>query len=191
MKSLRLVFALLIAVVGFAVLAQDDMMTPSVTVSDQLSLDGTVTISEVVSDGPGFIVIHADADGIGGVIGFRAVNDGTSVNVSVPIDTSMATPTLYAMLHSDTGEVGTYEFGAVEGADGPVAVDGEVVTPAFNVELVRAYDQIADGSVMIANVVTQQDGFVVVHAEMDGTFGAVIGVAPVSCWRKCRHRSGY
>ena len=41
--------------------AQDDMMdVPSVEVADQLSLDGTVVIDIAYSEGPGFIVIHAD-----------------------------------------------------------------------------------------------------------------------------------
>ena len=31
------------------------------------------------------------------------------------------------MLHYDTGEAGVYEFGEVEGADGPVVVQGDIV----------------------------------------------------------------
>jgi hypothetical protein len=115
------------------------------------------------------------------VIGNRAINDGMSVNVSVPIDATMATPVLYAMLHTDTGEVGVYEFGMVEGADGPVRdADGNVITPPFNVEVMRAYDQFADGSVTMAAVSTAQDGFVVVHAGVDGAPGPVLGAAFVS-----------
>jgi hypothetical protein len=182
MKSIRFILVLLIATSSFIILAQDDMMTPSVTVSDQVSLNGHVVIDEVMSEGVGFIVIHADNDGApGAVIGFRSINDGMSANVSVPIDATQATTTLYAMLHTDTGVVGEYEFGAVEGADGPVAVDGAVVTPAFNVEVVRAYDQMTMGnSINIASVVTAQNGFVVVHADNNGAPGPVLGVAPVT-----------
>ena len=173
--ALTLVTALLISVA--AVGAQD--MTPSVTVGDQVSLDGTVTIAEVVSNGPGWIVIHADADGPGPVIGWTAVEDGMNADVEVELDAAGVTPVLYAMLHTDTGEEGVYEFGEVEGADGPVAVDGNVVTPAFNVEFVRAYDQLADGTVNIASVATAQNGWIVIHAAADGSPGPVIGFAAV------------
>jgi hypothetical protein len=104
--------------------------TPLVTVADQAVRDGTVTIAQVVSNGPGWIVIHADANGgPGPVTGYAAVKDGVNVNVVVKIDTAKATPVLYAMLHTDAGTVGTYEF---PGADKPVMVDGKMVSPPFS-----------------------------------------------------------
>lgn len=106
-------------------------MTPSVTVSDQPIVDDTVTVDKVVSEGPGWIVIHAQADGKPGpVLGHTAVVDGENTNVVVELAAEGRTDTLYAMLHTDAGTVGTYEF---PGDDGPVSVDGAVVTPAFNV----------------------------------------------------------
>jgi predicted lipoprotein with Yx(FWY)xxD motif len=104
---------------------------PAVAVDDQPAESGIITISEVVSDGPGWIVIHIEADGAPGtVIGFSPVVDGTNSNVEVEIDTAQATPNLFAMLHTDAGAVGTYEF---PGADGPVMVNGEMVNPSFSV----------------------------------------------------------
>jgi hypothetical protein len=106
-------------------------MTPSVTVSDQSIEGGTVTVDNVVSDGPGWIVIHADEDGSpGAVIGHSAVADGENMDVEVEIDTMQATETLYAMLHTDAGTEGTYEF---PDDDMPAQVDGEVVVAAFTV----------------------------------------------------------
>ncbi|MEO0561555.1 MAG: hypothetical protein AAF125_05555, partial [Chloroflexota bacterium] len=175
-KSLFFVVgAVFTALFALSVGAQD-MMTPSVTVADQVSTDGTVTIAEVVSEGPGFIVIHAQADGsIGPVIGNTAVSNGMNNNVVVDIDTAAATSTLYAMLHTDTGEIGVYEFGQVEGADGPVAVDGAVVTPPFTAEILDASDQFVDGTVTIDAVTISQDGFVVIHEGDAESFGPVIG----------------
>lgn len=179
-RRLIVVLAALLLLPVLSVFAQDDMMTPSVTVGDQLVLDGTVTIDSVVSDGPGFIVIHRDNEGsFAEVIGYAPVGPGENVNVRVEIDTAMATPVLYAMLHSDTGEVGVYEFGEVEGADGPVAVDGEVVTPAFGIQMLEASDQFVDGSVTIDSVILDEAGFVVIHAGDAESFGEVIGFAPV------------
>ncbi|RME44433.1 MAG: hypothetical protein D6791_13180 [Chloroflexi bacterium] len=104
---------------------------PSVTVADQPIVNGTVTIAEVVSDGPGWLVVHAQKDGKPGpVLGHSAVSDGVNTNVVVKIDVSGATETLYAMLHTDAGTVGTYEF---PGPDVPVKVEGKIVTPSFKV----------------------------------------------------------
>ncbi|MCO6449240.1 MAG: hypothetical protein J5I90_00500 [Caldilineales bacterium] len=110
-----------------------EAITPSVLVEDQDAGGGMVTISEVVSAGPGWIVIHAQADGSPGpVIGYSPVVEGSNEDVAVEIDLAGATETLYAMLHVDAGTVGEYEF---PGDDGPARVDGQVVTPPFNVTL--------------------------------------------------------
>ena len=176
--SLFTAILMLLAVPVFA----QDMMTPSVTVADQVVTHDQVIIDEIYSEGPGFIVIHADNEGsFGAVIGHRAINAGTSVNVAVDIDVTMATPVLYAMLHSDTGEIGVYEFGTVEGADGPVAVDGEVVTPAFNAAIISVYPQLIDmNTVHVHSATVAEDGFVVIHAGDAESFGAVVGFAPIS-----------
>ena len=158
-------------------------MTPSVTVDGQVVVDDNVRIEEVVSDGSGFIVIHNAADDgtFGDVIGYAPVDSGITHNVVVDIDTTQATDTLFAMLHTDDGVVGEYEFGAVDGADGPVIVNEEIVTPTFNVEIMSVSDQFIDNTVIVDTVVMSQDGFVVVHADNgEGAPGDVIGVAPIS-----------
>jgi hypothetical protein len=161
-----------------------DAMVPSVEVSNQVSLDGSVWVTSAYSDGPGFVVIHIDnGEGAPGpVIGNAPLNPGQNFNIRVWIDAAQATPTLFAMLHADTGEVGVYEFGTVEGADGPVRdAAGNVITPPFNVDLIQADDQlISDNSVTINAVVAQADGFLVIHQGVDGAPGPVAGVAPVS-----------
>jgi plastocyanin len=104
---------------------------PSVLVADQELVDGTVTVAEVLSDGPGWLVIHAQADGNPGpILGYSPVASGPNNDVVVELDLSAATRTLYAMLHTDAGMVGTWEF--PDGPDVPVTVDGQVVSPAFN-----------------------------------------------------------
>ena len=172
---------ILVLAVTFPAFAQD-MMSPAVVVDGQVVVDDTVRIDEVVSDGPGFIVIHAadDEGGFGDVIGHTRVTSGVNKNVVVHIDTANATDTVFAMLHEDTGEMGTYEFGTVEDADGPVTVDDQLISPTFNVAILSANDQFVDGSVMIDSVVMAEDGFVVIHAGDEDSFGEVIGFAPVS-----------
>jgi len=106
-------------------------ITPAVTVADQAIMHGMVTIAEVVSAGPGWLVVHAQQDGNPGpVLGYSPVNEGENADVTVMIDVAQATETLYAMLHTDAGEVGTYEF---PGVDGPVSIGEQMVNPAFAV----------------------------------------------------------
>ncbi|HWR67159.1 MAG TPA: hypothetical protein VN364_13660 [Bellilinea sp.] len=114
-----------------AAAATPTVMAAKVTVSDQSVDGGQLTIAQVDSPAAGWLVVHAQADGKpGAVLGYSAVKAGTNTNVVVTVDDSEATPVLYAMLHTDAGTVGTYEF---PGADGPVSVNGEMVSPAFNV----------------------------------------------------------
>lgn len=114
-----------------AAAASPTVMVARVTVSDQSVDGGQLTIAQVDSPGAGWLVIHAQADSKPGpVLGYSAVKAGTNTNIVVTVDDSEATPVLYAMLHTDAGTVGTYEF---PGADGPVTVNGEMVSPAFNV----------------------------------------------------------
>jgi hypothetical protein len=109
--------------------AQAMTYTPGVTVKDQTIDDARVVIADVVSAGPGWIVIHIDAKGSPGpVIGWAAVREGDNIDVTVAIDASKATPILYAMLHVDAGKVGVYEF---PGADVPAMAGGKMVSPGF------------------------------------------------------------
>ncbi len=106
-------------------------LTPSVSVSDQELTNGAVTIAQADSPGPGWMVIHADNGGKpGAVIGHAQLQAGENDNVVVQVDESKVTPSLYAMLHEDAGQVGAYEF---PGPDAPVLLDGQMVSPAFQV----------------------------------------------------------
>jgi hypothetical protein len=160
--------------------AQDEnTLVPAVEVSGQASVDGTVFIERAAITEPGWLVIHADADGAPGpVIGFRAINAGDNFQFNVPVDVARATPTLYAMLHTDDNTIGEYEFGEVEGADGPVTVDGAVVTPSFEFDAVLAADQFVteDNTVTVPAVVAQNEGWMVIHADNgEGGPGPVLG----------------
>jgi plastocyanin len=108
-----------------------EMNEPAVSVNDQAVLDSRVTIAEVVSRGPGWLVIHLNADGKpGAVIGYAAVKEGTNRDVVVAVDGRRATGGLFAMLHTDAGTVGTYEF---PGPDVPVMASGGMVNVPFAV----------------------------------------------------------
>ena len=107
-------------------------LQPSVTISDQVIQNGTVTIPQIVSNGNWWLVIHRqNSDGtMGEYIGETLIKNGINTNVEVKINMSLATPVLYAMLHEDHGVIGVLEF---PGPDVPVMVNGQMVAPTFNV----------------------------------------------------------
>jgi predicted lipoprotein with Yx(FWY)xxD motif len=108
------------------------VLQPSITVSDQAIQDGAVTVSQVVSSGNWWLVIHKqNPDGsMGEYVGATLIKNGVNTNVVVKIDMTRATPVLYAMLHEDHGVIGQLEF---PGPDVPVMVNGQMLTPQFNV----------------------------------------------------------
>ncbi len=164
-------------------------ITPSVTVEDQDASGGTVTVPDVTSAQLGWIVIHADGGGSPGpVIGYTQVQEGDNANITVDIDLDAATETLYAMLHVDAGTTGTYEF---PGDDVPARVDDAVVVKPFHVTLpevsmdeitpaITVEDQDASGgTVTVPDVTSAQLGWMVIHADADGSPGPVIGYTQV------------
>lgn len=116
----------------------------AVTVEDQALENSTVTIDGVLSEGAGWLVIHAEADGAPGpILGRTAVEAGYTSGVVVEIDTENATEKMFAMLHVDAGTAGEFEFPG--GDDVPARdADGNVVTPPFVVDLGMA--EAADGA---------------------------------------------
>ncbi len=167
---------------GFFLAAASAWAAPSVSVSDQADKDDTVTVAQVASDGPGWIVIHKEeGGGPGGVVGYAAVKSGVNKDVVVKIDSYSATPKLFAMLHIDAGKVGTYEF---PGPDVPVMLNGEMVSPSFMVSdidprVIVKNQKISGSTVVIDEVLSNGPGWLVIHADAKGEPGPVIGYAGV------------
>ncbi len=157
--------------------------------ADQFVEMDHVTIPSVTIPVDGWLVIHSgDAQGPGPVLGQTQVTAGINTDVVVDLATDGRTDIVWPMLHEDTGEVGVYEFGAVEGADGPIAVNGAVATtPIWTVPHVRALDQIVmhgDGmemadapTVNVQSALCEAQCFVVIHQDADGSPGGVAGVS--------------
>ncbi len=159
--------------------------TASVTVSDQPIIGNKVTVDEVVYNGSGWIVIHADNAGApGSILGYSPIVNGTNKDVVVQISEEGRTNTLYAMLHTDAGTVGSFEF--PNGADVPVKEGGAVITPSFSVTgdmdpSVEVEDQkIVNNQVIVKKVVSPGPGWIVIHADADGSPGTILGKTAVS-----------
>jgi mono/diheme cytochrome c family protein len=86
------------------------------------------------------------------------------------------------MLHTDTGAVGTYEFGSVEGADTPVVVDGNPVTFGINAapSLTMADQALEMNSIHIEAALIDAPGWIAVHSSQDGAPGPVIASYPLA-----------
>jgi hypothetical protein len=145
----------------------------------------TFKADAVLSTENGFLVIHQDSGegSPGPVAGYTPVTAGLNLDVAVELDPAMLTPVVFPMLHVDTGEAGVYEFGTVEGADGPVRVNDQVVT--FPVNIAPSYNasepqSLAEGTVTLDWVHADAIGWLVIHSSVDGGPGPVAGVAPVN-----------
>jgi hypothetical protein len=181
----KLLFVFLIALLSVGVVSAQDMMTgtPAIEVSDQVILNGTITVDSAYSDGPGYVVINADDEGaMGGVVGQAPLNAGWNSNIVVPVDSNLVTPTVYATLHVDDGEVGVFEYdGSEGGTDAAVEYEGVNVVAPFNVALLWAFDQFIDMNTLnIAYVTSPTFGWVVVHADNNGAPGPVLGQTAVA-----------
>ncbi len=108
-------------------------LNPSLTVTAQDVIKGTITIAEAVAPEKGWIVVHADdAGSFGPIIGQAPVEAGVNTELTVYIDVDAATETLYAMLHVDGGVFDVFEF---PGPDMPVLEEGNPISPAFRVTI--------------------------------------------------------
>lgn len=157
-------------------------LDPSVTVMDQAVVDDVVTIYKAVSEGPGWLVVH---NSTGGVIGNTWLSHGMNKYVEVTLS-SPRTSSLSAMLHTDNGALGTYEFGDGSGNDGPVSdlnlATPAIINPAFDVTAtlvssVTVLNQtIVGDTVIIKEAVSKGPGWLVVHADSGtGSPSTVLG----------------
>ncbi|MBI5671207.1 MAG: hypothetical protein HZC41_24690 [Chloroflexi bacterium] len=183
-KLLLVVLALVLTgVFAVTVVAQD---APSITVSDQVS-SGSVVIDRVVSDGPGWVVVRgAGGRGTPGpVMGQTSIPAGVSENVVVNLNLDLATRQLFAALHTDDTNEGTWDFGLEAGADAPVEADGEPVQQLFTAYIVDMADQpvAEDNTVFADTVVMNEAGWLVIHSDNNGQPGPVLGFAPVRAGR--------
>lgn len=120
---------------------------PSLTVADQaLALSTIVTIAEVASDGPGWIVVH-EGDATGPIVGMTPLAHGRATNVQVALDRRASNETMHAVLHVDAGALGTFDeadlpVSSAGGAivEGSFAVTVEPDTPAVRIWAVNVGD---------------------------------------------------
>lgn len=164
---------------------------PLINAADQPLTDaGELQIASVVAPEDGWLVLYAMPDGeLGEVLGFTAVTTGLNQNLMLTIDPQLATPTLGAVLHSDLGESGEFEF--PEGPDMPLQWESAQIATTFDLDfqlsepVIEVAEQAVgeDGVVRVDSVLLPQDGWLAIHGEVDGRPGPLLGVVPVPAGR--------
>lgn len=95
-------------------------LKPRLIVRDQQLVDDQITVAEAVVPEAGWVAVYRSQDGnLDTMIGLAPLSAGVNTNVVVEINLTLATPMLYALLHTDNGRRGIYEF---PGADTPIIV---------------------------------------------------------------------
>ncbi|MER0239930.1 hypothetical protein [Fulvimarina sp. MAC8] len=132
MKTLMTTTAGILVAMGTAASAQ------SIEVNGAVAQGSNVTLPSVTATSNGYVVIHQVQDGqpvVPQSIGHTAVAAGENADVSVATDMALEPGMSYAaMLHDETNENDTYEFG--EGStevDTPTMANGAPVVKVFRV----------------------------------------------------------
>ncbi len=159
--------------------------TPSIEVRDQVFSvrDGiSVTVPELFATEDSWIVMHLDNDGApGAIVGYTFVEAGPRYNVAVNLTEDLNEDTvLWAMLHLDMGEAGTFEF---PGPDAPAQMDDEVVMAQFTAlepGILVSNQEVTDNMVTVEAVVSAADSWLAIRRGQEGAPGEVIGYAPIA-----------
>jgi hypothetical protein len=101
---------------------------PSLTLASPARRGQTVVAERVRVASDAWIVLHPEAEGGGPdasvVLGKAFVMHGESTRVPIGLEIPWQGETVYAMLHEDTGEIGTFEFDASSYSLDPPLVEG-------------------------------------------------------------------
>jgi len=114
-------------------------IVPKIVVKEQSAAGQSVTIKRAQIPEAGFLVIHEMADGkpvVPGSIGHASLSKGLNVNVKVALSKPVAPGSkLLAMLHNDSGKIGTYEFNVGStNVDTPTIHEGKPVVMPFAIK---------------------------------------------------------
>lgn len=125
-----------------ASLAQAEMhgdMHPQVWADDQSVAGGTVTAEKVTAASNGWLVVHRTDESMkpGPVVGHAPLKEGENMDVTALLTEDVsAGDHLMLMVHSEEGgmETGVFEYTLGAKEDGPVKMDGKLVTDTITAQ---------------------------------------------------------
>ena len=193
LKRSYLMLMIFAMVVGFTSCSDDDDgnaqpiidPTGSLVLGDNPYEDGTVTVSSVTMSDNGWLVVYGDDDGLMGtdVLGSTEVDEGTTSNVSINLDNSTQIQdgdVLWVALHTEVDDDNIFDWDGFDGDDEPITDGTVAVVESFVVDLpsmensITVEDQTAtDNMITLNNVTLGESGWVVVHADNEGSPGAI------------------
>lgn len=158
-----------------------EVMVPTIEVNRQtLSGDGVLLVDSVLSNNPGWLVVHnvTDDGTLGQMVGIVHVEPGLSRDVPIPLWWREATSQLMVTLHEDNGRLNEFE----PEIDTQMVVAQEPIEASVTVALpvdVLVYDQPldSDGLVTIDRATVPDDGWLAVYYDDGGVPGLIIGYA--------------
>jgi hypothetical protein len=156
-------------------------LTPLIVAADQaLEEDGRLIVERVDASEPSWVVIQADAGGEPGtIIGFTALDEGKHEFVEVTVDPVEATPRLYAVMYTDAGQGGIFEY---PGPDTPTRSEQAPVIAAFEVEnralvpgIIASDQQLSEDEMIVIDSVTATGpSWLAIHDDDDGQPGRML-----------------
>ncbi|MDX1602212.1 MAG: hypothetical protein R3209_04020 [Salinimicrobium sediminis] len=197
MNKIYLLLLAMVVSIGFTSCSDDDdsidviAPTGNLVVENQMLENNMLTISNVSMSQDGWVVIHRD-NGDGGpmvpeIISVpKMVEAGDVTDVMVELKEGEEVEdgeVLWAMLHTDDGVMGTYEFNGTNGLDAPIKdASNNIMTKSFVVSVeaaptgtVSADSQVLlNGVVSVGNITLDRDGYVVIHASNEAGDGPMV-----------------
>ncbi|PKL80887.1 MAG: hypothetical protein CVV25_02930 [Ignavibacteriae bacterium HGW-Ignavibacteriae-4] len=164
----------------------------SITVQDQMISQNILIVKSITVEKDAWVVIHADKNGgpdVPEIISQPVfVKAGTSNDIMVPLTSNAqmlgTNNQLWVMLHTDDGQLGSYEFDGSNGLDAPLEyTTGGIILKAITVTpttITVSAQSVTNSVTLSVNAAT--DGWIVIHnSNSDGSIitQSIIGKAAV------------
>jgi hypothetical protein len=208
-RSLILTAALAMLLLAVAAGAQAAPVVNQITVRDQNLDTGMVVVDSVTAARSGWVVIYKDPDfTVENLVGYAPVRAGQNLGVKVVVSLPKIDqqPALWAVLQSDNGVPGVFEWGLKDRSynDDPLADKGQVVMTQFattasaplpplletasggaslktmpHYQITIHNQDVRSGMILVDAITTTEPGWVVFYKNPNFTPGEIVGYAPV------------
>jgi hypothetical protein len=166
---------------GPVVVSFDVDLPADVFVLNQPVIDGKIVVERATSQGPGWLVVYRDDEGLtGNIIGFSPLEDGDNQQIEVELLTSEVSAVLHIIIHEDDGTIGEFDFPA---GDGPMRFHGRIPPNPFsfrtdtgNYLILKDQPLSDDNTITVSLIVVDVDSWVTIHTNSASQLGEIIGM---------------
>ncbi len=100
---------------------------PYITIKTQKLISEQLTVKEAYLDRPGYVVIHANKDFIGGIIARSPIMEGTGKDIKINVLNYSGQSPLYAVIHYDNGD-GVFQYPGPDSPDDNPVIEKFIIT---------------------------------------------------------------